>query len=109
MKPLVQDDCGPNSVRGRTILLNTKRVVIRDGHHYLKKEQILRLFVKKSLKNKDYFATRYRPTQKNNDYFDTRYLPPKKKYRLTCYSLLSLKKSIDYFVSRYCPLQKSND
>jgi hypothetical protein len=36
----------------------------------------------KILKNKDNFATRYRPTQKNNDYFVTRYLPPppKKKF-----------------------------
>ncbi len=35
--------------------------------------------------------------------------PPQKKYWLTRYSLLSLKKSIDYFVSRYCPLKKSNN
>ncbi len=58
--------------------------------------------LKNPLKNNDCFATRYRPTQKNNDYFGA----PQKKYRLTYYLLLFLKKSIDYFVSHYCPLKK---
>ncbi len=52
-----------------------------DGHRYLKKYRLLRYFVKKSLKNLDYFVTRYLPPQK----------------------------SIDYFASRYCPLKKSNN
>jgi hypothetical protein len=42
-------------------------------------------FVKKSLKNNDYFATRYLPTPKNNDYFVTSYLPPPKKVAINLF------------------------